>query len=112
MKDASEFPYPLDTDIEEQVPVKKVQIDEIDERKGTAKFSVKTVMEKQTVRYINAPKVKVRCKSGEHVFRPFKPKKWLFACKNCPFVVKVFPNTYKFDESTGKFINRKTGQAI
>ena len=110
MQTPKDFPFPLDTDIEEQVPVKKLGVD-IDED-GNAKVSIRTVLEKQTVRYINAPKEKMRCKDGEHVFRSFKPSKWLFACVKCPFVRKVFPTTYRFEQSTGKLLHRKTGIAV
>jgi len=103
---------PLDTDIEENIPVKKITVDEIDEKRGTARFSVKTVMEKQTVRYMNVPKVRIRCPDGEHVFRILNKPKYLFACTKCPFVRKVYPSTYKYDQSTGKLIHRVTGRAV
>jgi len=110
MKDPKDFPFPLDVDIEEQVPVRRVTVDNIDEKKGSANYSVKTVMEKQTVRYMNVPKTKNRCKDGDHVFRPFNIKKGMFACTNCPYVRKVYPSTYRFVD--GKFIHRITGRAI
>ncbi len=110
MKKPEDFPFPLDTDIEEQIPVKKLGVD-IDED-GNAKVSVKTVLEKQTVRYMNVPKEKHRCKDGEHVFRVFDSGKWMFACVNCPFVRKVYPTTYRFDEASGKLIHRRTGQSV
>lgn len=112
MKEPKDFPFPLDVDIEEQVPVKKIVVDDIDEKKGSARFSVKTVMEKQTVRYMNVPKSKVRCKDGTHQFRPFNVKKGLFACLNCPYVRKIFPSTYRFDKESKQFIHRITGRAI
>lgn len=110
MSNPKDFPFPLDTDIVEQVPVEKVSVD-LDEQ-GNAKVSMKTIMEKRTVRYINAPPVKHRCKDGEHVFRPFNIKKWMFACTLCPFVRKVYPSTYRFEESTGKLIHLITGRAV
>ena len=110
MKKPEDFPFPLDTDIEEQIPVKKIGVD-IDEN-GNAKVSVKTVLEKQTVRYINAPKEKYRCKDGEHLFRVFNAGKWMFACINCPFVRKVLPTSHRFDLVSKKLINRRTGQAV
>lgn len=112
MNDPKDFPYPLDTDIEEQIPVRKVVVDDIDEKKGTAKFSVRTVLEKQTVRYMNVPKVKHRCKDGGHVFRVLNAPKWLFGCTQCQFSRKVFPSTYRFEQATGKLIHRRTGRAI
>lgn len=112
MKSAKDFPFPLDQDIEEQVPVKKIVVDEIDEKKGSARFSVKTVMEKQTVRYMDVPKTKVRCGDGSHQWRPFDIRKGLFACIKCPYVRKVYPSTYRFDKETKQFIHRITGRAI
>lgn len=109
-KDPKEFPYPLDTDIEEQIPVKRISIDSIDEKTGAAKFSVKTVMEKQTVRYMNVPKVKTRCRPGEHVFRVLQAKKGIFGCTHCPFAARVQPANYMFKD--GKLIHRRTLQVV
>ena len=116
MSEATEFTkntgIPLDVDIEEQVPVKKLVVDSFDEETETAKVSIKTVLEKRTVRYMHVPKTKHRCKDGEHVFRIFNRNKYLFACTLCPFVRKVFPTTYRFDRASGKLIHRITGQAV
>lgn len=110
MPDIKDFPFPLDTDIVEQVPVKKVGVD-IDEN-GKVNVKVKTVMEKQTVRYMHVPKVRVRCPIGQHFWRVYVMRKWLFACTKCPFVRRVYPGTYRFIAETGKLINKKTGQEI
>lgn len=112
MKDAKDFPYPLDTDIEEQIPVRKITVDSIDEEKKTATFSMKTVMEKRITRYMNVEPVKFRCKPGEHVFRVYNAKKWMFACIHCPFVRKVYPSTYRFEKETGKLIHLVTQRAV
>lgn len=110
MKQPEDFPHPLDTDIVEQVPVKKVSVEA--DKDGNITTSIKTIMEKQTVRYIHAPKEKFRCNDGDHVFRVFNMKKYMFACVKCPFVRKVYPSTYRFEESTGKLIHLETGQAV
>lgn len=109
-EDISKFPHPLNQDVVEQVPVEKIAID-FDE-KGRPQASVKTVMQKQTVRYIHVPKSRIRCPAGQHIFRVYNMQKYLFACTKCPFVRKVFPTTYRFDEATGKLIHRITGQAV
>lgn len=109
-KDPKDFPFPLDTDIEEQIPVRKVSIDEIDEKTGRAKFSVKTVMEKQTVRYMNAPKIKHRCKPGEHVFRVLDAKRGIFGCTLCQFAARIHPANYMFKD--GKLIHRRKGTVV
>lgn len=109
-EDIKNFPYPLDTDIEEQVPVRRLQVDSVDEKTQTAKFSVKTVLQSQTVRYIHAPKSKVRCNSGEHIFRPLNTKRGIFGCTNCQFAVKISPAHYMFQE--GKLIHRDTRRAV
>ena len=103
--DVKDFPYPLDQDIEEQVPTRKITIDSIDEKTGSAKYSVKTVMQKQTVRYMNVPKSKYRCKPGDHVFRVLDAKKGMFGCTLCPFAAKIHPAHYMFKE--GKLIHRQ-----
>jgi len=112
MSSQPEFPFPLDTDIIEQIPVRKMTVDSIDEKTGSAKYSVKTVLEEQTVRYINAPKERHRCTPGQHVFRVFNKKKYLFACVKCPFVRKVYPSTYMFKAETGQLIHRHTGLVL
>jgi hypothetical protein len=109
-KDPKDFPYPLDTDIEEQVPVKRISIDSVDEKTGAARFSVKTVMEKQTVRYMDVPKTKYRCKPGEHVFRVLDKKKGVFGCTLCPFAAKIHPANYMFKD--GKLIHRRKGTVV
>lgn len=109
-KNPEDFPYPLNTDIIEQVPVQKVSVDEIDEKRGTAKFSVKTVMEKQTVRYIHAPKNKYRCKPGDHMFRVLDRKKGVFGCVHCQFAARIHPANYRFKD--GKLIHRRTGRIV
>lgn len=105
-----DFPYPLDTDIVEQVPVQRVTVDDIDERTGSARFSVKTVMEKQTVRYMNVPKSKYRCKPGDHVFRVLQAKKGIFGCTLCPFSARIHPANYMFKD--GKLIHRRNGNTV
>lgn len=102
----------LDTDIDEQIPVRRVVVEDIDEKKGTAKVSVKTIMEKQTVRYMHVPKVKIRCQDGEHIFRIFNMRKWMFACTKCLYVIKIYPSTYKYDQITGKITHRATGRIV
>lgn len=109
-KDLKDFPFPLDTDIEEQVPVQRISVDSIDEKTGSARFSVKTVMEKQTVRYIHAPKVKTRCRPGEHVFRPLDTRKGVFGCTLCPFAARIHPANYRFKD--GKLIHRRTHRVV
>ena len=109
-KPPEEFPFPLDQDIEEQVPVKRISVDEVDEKTGSAKFSVKTVMEKQTVRYMHVPKVKARCKPGDHVFRVLDAKKGMFGCTLCPFAARIHPANYMFKE--GKLIHRRKGTVV
>lgn len=116
-QELKDFPYPIGEEIEEEVPVQKISIDEIDEKQGTAKYSVKTVMQKQKVKYIHVPKVKFRCKPGEHVFRPLNIKTGHFGCTKCPYSVKIFPTHYKFEPvgenpKLGKIIHRSSGMAI
>lgn len=101
---------PLDTEVIEQVPVRKISIDEIDEKTGSAKYSVKTVLEHQKVRYMHVPKVKHRCKSGEHNFRVLDPKKGIFGCTLCPYAVRILPSNYMFKD--GKLIHRRTLRVV
>lgn len=109
-QELKDFPFPLDTDIEEQIPVRKISIDEVDEKTGGAKYSIKTKMEKQTVRYIHAPKSKYRCKSGDHTFRVLDAQKGIFGCTLCPFAVRIHPANYMFKD--GKLTHRRTGRIV
>lgn len=111
MKDNyQEFPHPLDTDLEQQIPVQRISVDNIDDRTGAATYSVKTVIEKQHVRYIHAPKERYRCQPGEHVFRVLNKKRGVFGCQKCQFAARIHPANYKYDN--GKLIHRDTGRVV
>lgn len=101
---------PLNVDVVEQVPIRKITVDSIDEETGSAKFSVKTVMETQTVRYLHSPKVRVRCNTGEHIFRPLDIKKGIFGCTKCPFAARIHPANYIFKD--GQLIHRDTKRVV
>lgn len=104
---------PLDTDILEEVPVRKLHTEYTEEDgKPVVKTSIKTVLEQQTVRYIHAPKEKLRCADGVHSFTCIDNHRYLFACKNCRFVRKVYPTTYIYEEDTGALIHRVTDKRI
>ena len=91
--------------IEEEIPVQKVKFDPDSKR-----VSVVTQMEKQKTMYIDAPKEKLRCRSGEHVFRCVDNGRYIFSCTKCPFSRQVYPTTYKYDN--GKLIHKITGKII
>lgn len=110
MPDAKDFPYPLDTDIVEQTPVQKIDV-EFDE-KGIPKTSVKTVMQKQIVRYMNVPKVKIRCAPGQHFWGHYDKKKWLFGCNKCRYVIRVYPSTHTVDLTAGTIQNKASGRFL
>lgn len=99
------FPFPLNVDIEEQVPVKKMKFDP-ESKEVTTAWS----MEKRTTRYIEVPKEKHRCANGEHIFKVIDGGRGIFACTLCPFRRKVYPSTYKFLD--GKLIHKITGKII
>ena len=105
MKNPKEFPLPLDRDIIEQVPVPKHSFDP-----QTGKIKTIIQMEQQTVRYMDIPKLKNRCKDGTHIFYPSHPKKWIFSCRNCNFSRKVYPHVYRFVD--GALIHKATGKRI
>jgi len=116
-QELKDFPYPIGEEVEEEVPVQRISVDEIDELSGKAKFSIKTEMRKQKVKYIHVPKNKLRCKPGEHIFRPLNTKKGIFGCTQCPYSMRVFPTHYKFvptDDSgmLGKLVQRSTNKVV
>lgn len=99
--DLKNFPLPLDTDIEEEVPVKKNAFDP-----KTGRITSNYQLEKVTTRYIHAPKEKLRCKPTTHIFQISDPNRWLFTCSNCPYAFKASPIAYIFKE--GKLISKRT----
>lgn len=107
----NDFPFPLDTPIEETIPVRKVAV-EVDDNTGQVKTKIKTVMETQTTTYINAPILKYRCKPGDHRFRVINLDKSIFGCVDCQYARKVYPFKYRYDEKTMKLINKYTGEVL
>ena len=96
--------------VEEDVPVQGINYDP-----ETKKVSIVTKLEKQKVMYIDAPKEKIRCKSGEHVFKSVDPHKGIFACTKCPYHRQVYPSTYEFrltGDKVGILVHRITGKVI
>lgn len=95
----------LGEDITEEIPVKKNSFDP-----KTGKVFSTYQLEKVHTRYIDAPKEKLSCKTGGHVYRIADPKRWIFACTRCPFARRVFPTTHRFIK--GQIINKASGQPI
>lgn len=96
-----DFPFPLDTDVEETVPVQKNSFNP-----DTGRVTSTYQLEKVKTRYIHAPKEKLRCKPGDHIFRVLDNRKWIFGCTICPFAKKVSPATFTFNK--GKLISKAT----
>lgn len=107
MDEAKDFKKPLGQWTEEEVPVERISYDP---RRKT--FSKITEMEKRKVMYVHAPKVKYRCKSGEHIFKVVDIHRYLFNCINCRYGRQVFPTTYKFNKDTGALIHKVTGERV
>lgn len=91
--------------IDEQIPVKTFEYNP-----DTKRVSTITKMENQKTMYIDAPKEKLRCKSGEHIFRCIDNHKYMFACIRCPFKRQVYPTTYRFED--GRLIHKYTGKVV
>lgn len=109
MSDASlkDFPYKLNEWTEEEVPVRKNKFDH-----KTGKVVSIYEMEKIKTMYINAPKEKLRCASGTHIFKPIgNPGNYTFGCVNCPFARKVYPTTYRLT-AEGRLQHRITGEFV
>lgn len=105
MPDQKLFDKPLNTFIEEEVPVKKNRFDP-----QSGRITSVTQMEKVKTMYIDAPAVKHRCKDGEHVFKCVDNHRYIFSCLNCRYSRKVYPTTYEFKD--GKLIHRITGNIV
>lgn len=97
--DIKDFPHPLNEWIEEEVVVQKNKYD-----KDTGKIYRTHEIEKVKTKYFHAPPERIRCPKNDHYFVSFDPKKWLFVCKNCKTVKKVFPSHKLAD---GKIVPRK-----
>lgn len=96
---------PLNTFIEEDVPVQKFRYDP-EKKKIFSSYQ----LEKQKVMYVNAPKEKYHCKSGEHIFHVVNPRKGVFTCDKCNFSRQVYPSTYMF--KNGQLIHKVTGKVV
>lgn len=112
MEEAPKFDKPFGQWVEEETPVKSIDVNP-----DTGKVSVQEKMVKSQSMYIHAPKTKLRCASGTHVFRLLDKHKYLFQCVNCPFVRQVFPTAYRFKIidpvlETGILIHRYTGKTV
>jgi len=107
MADKQDFPFPLDTDIEEDIPVRKNKFDP-----ATGKVYSVVELEKQKVRYINAPPEKHRCKPGDHTFIVINLKRSIFGCTKCQYSRMVYPTKYRYDEKTKKLINKFTQEVL
>src|SRR4051812_26258679 len=108
--DIKDFPHPIGVDIVEQTPVQKIDVEFND--KGIPKTSIKTVMQKSLVRYIHAPKDKIRCAPGQHFWGHYNKKQWLFGCSKCRFVIRVFPSTHTVDLTAGTIQNKASGRFL
>lgn len=104
------FNKPLNTWIEEDIPVQSKQFIPDPDNPSGGRITTVTKMEKQRTMYINAPKEKYRCRRGEHVFRVRDKHKWIFSCTICPYSFKAYPGSFKFED--GKLIRRETGLAV
>ena len=98
---------PLNTFIEEDIPVQKIKFDP-----ETKKITRVVEMEKQQTMYVEAPLKKIRCKPGTHVFRVLDKNKYIFICKNCRYKTRVHPAYFSFDEKTGSLASKTTGEHV
>lgn len=98
---------PLNTFIEEDVPVQKIKFDS-----DTKKISRVTELEKKKVMYIEAPYKKMRCQPGTHIFKVLDTHKYLFGCVNCKYKTKVNPVYFSFDSKTGYLTSKTSGNRV
>jgi hypothetical protein len=102
---ADKFPLPTNVWTEEEVPVKKTKFDP-----KTGKTFSSYELEKVKTMYIDAPKEKLRCKNGDHIFECINGSKGLFKCTNCPYHRQVYPSSYMF--LNGRLVNKRTGLIV
>lgn len=106
MKAANNFPHKLNTWIDEEIEIEK-----IDFNPDTKSFSKGTHIEKLKVKYLNIPKKKYRCKEGEHVFKPLNKGKYVFGCIKCQYARQVYPGVYKLTPK-GHLISIASGKRV
>jgi len=106
MKDfTKETGIPLNQFIEEDIPVQHLNYDP-EKKRVFSSYQ----LEKVKTMYINAPKEKHRCSSGQHVFELANQRKAIFSCTKCSFSKKVYPSTYMYINK--KLIHKITKKAV
>lgn len=95
----------LDEWTDEKIAVPKIKFDP-ESKKITRSYELETVKTK----YLNIPKVKHRCKTGEHDFEVVDVHRCIFSCLKCSFSKLAHPAFYKFKDK--KLVNLRTNKAV
>jgi len=109
LKKVSDFDKPLDTWIEEEVPVTKNKVT-FDPKTKTVKVNQVVEMEKQKTIYINATPRKISCPPGKHEWFCKDEHTYIFGCRNCKRTTKVYPVFWRFED--GHLISKVTGEYL
>lgn len=107
----SKFPYPLNTEILEEIEVDAPSY-ELSEDKKSASF--KTVKKKVQVRttYIKADEQKMMCKRGEHNWVMLDKHKYIIKCTNDGCIKHRILNPIVHQLKDGHLISRYTKEVI
>ena len=106
---SDQFNKPLNTVIEEDIPVLKSHL-EIDEKTHQTKVVNSYENFKQKTIYFDPPKEKLSCKRGQHSWVVQDKHKYLFVCTKCPHKININPVHFKVDGN--KIINLSINQVI
>lgn len=102
-------PFPLDTIIEEDVPVLKTHM-ELDEKTNKVKFSRVYEMEKQQTLYTDPPKRRSTCREGNHDWHCTDVHTYEYYCTNCPRKIRI--NPVDFVVTPTAIISKLTGKPV
>jgi hypothetical protein len=109
MQDVKDFPFPLDTPIEqvEEVEVLNPVVDQNTKKVDFVKSKEKI---KSTVIYSVFTKHKLSCRDKTHFWYVKDPHKYVASCKNC--MKNLFLTPLKTTIKDGKIIDRATKEVI
>lgn len=103
------FPYPLDTEIIEEVPILKTKVD-VDEKTNKPIYSRVYEMEQRKTIYFDPPKNKVACADGKHSWSCENIHSYTYSCANCPRKIRIDP--IHFDVQGDQIISKLTGKPV
>lgn len=107
MLSSKDFPYPLNTVIEEDVEIPTFE-PVVNEKKQRVEFRKTIRKVKQKTIYVDAKPTRIIC-AKDHQYLPVDKGRYLFGCIKCDWHKIAFPVTYKYDQDAKTLTHRTTG---